>query len=178
MKTSLGLLEVSGLALAIGVADVMAKAASVTIIGMESTKGSGWTLVKIAGDVASVNAAIAGGAALARQHHGLVASAVLARPADSLRVHWQPTRPPGVPATTPPIDNPVSAPVADIPLSDADTAADAPQFAAETETESAIAAAPSVRPTARCNLCLDPACPRQKGERRFLCIHTGKRGKA
>lgn len=35
MKTSLGLLEVSGLALAIGAADVMAKAAAVTLIGIE-----------------------------------------------------------------------------------------------------------------------------------------------
>ncbi|MFG5974838.1 hypothetical protein N4Q55_27905, partial [Salmonella enterica subsp. enterica serovar Pomona] len=29
-----------------------------------------------------------------------------------------------------------------------------------------------------CNLCLDPKCPRQKGEPRTLCIHSGKRGEA
>ena len=29
-----------------------------------------------------------------------------------------------------------------------------------------------------CNLCLDPACPRQKGEPRTLCLHSGKRGEA
>ncbi|MDT1909220.1 microcompartment protein, partial [Acinetobacter baumannii] len=29
-----------------------------------------------------------------------------------------------------------------------------------------------------CNLCLDPKCPRQKGEPRTLCIHPGKRGEA
>ncbi len=61
MKQSLGLLEVSGLALAISCADAMAKAASITLVGLEKTNGSGWTLIKITGDVASVNAAIATG---------------------------------------------------------------------------------------------------------------------
>lgn len=56
MKQSLGLLEVSGLALAISCADAMAKAASITLVGLEKTNGSGWTLIKITGDVASVNA--------------------------------------------------------------------------------------------------------------------------
>lgn len=60
MKQSLGLLEISGLALAISCADAMAKAASITLVGLEKTNGSGWTLIKITGDVASVNAAIAG----------------------------------------------------------------------------------------------------------------------
>lgn len=54
MKQSLGLLEVSGLALAISCADVMAKAASITLVGLEKTNGSGWTVIKIIGDVASV----------------------------------------------------------------------------------------------------------------------------
>ncbi len=46
MKQSLGLLEVSGLALAISCADAMAKAASITLVGLEKTNGSGWTLIK------------------------------------------------------------------------------------------------------------------------------------
>lgn len=50
MKQSLGLLEVSGLALAISCADVMAKAASITLVGLEKTHGSGWTVIKITGD--------------------------------------------------------------------------------------------------------------------------------
>lgn len=66
MKQSLGLLEVSGLALAISCADAMAKAASITLVGLEKTNGSGWTLIKITGDVASVNAAIATGARFRR----------------------------------------------------------------------------------------------------------------
>jgi microcompartment protein CcmL/EutN len=41
VKTSLGLLEVSGLALAIGAADAMAKAASVSLIDIEKTQRLG-----------------------------------------------------------------------------------------------------------------------------------------
>ncbi|SUI20075.1 propanediol utilization polyhedral bodies protein [Salmonella enterica subsp. salamae] len=77
MKQSLGLLEVSGLALAISCADVMAKAASITLVGLEKTHGSGWTVIKITGDVASVQAAIITGASFADQRHGLIAHKVI-----------------------------------------------------------------------------------------------------
>ncbi|ELX3159144.1 microcompartment protein, partial [Salmonella enterica] len=38
--------------------------------------------------------------------------------------------------------------------------------------------APQESELVSCNLCLDPKCPRQKGETRTLCIHSGKRGEA
>lgn len=82
MKQSLGLLEVSGLALAISCADVMAKAASITLVGLEKTNGSGWTVIKIIGDVASVQAAISTGVSFADQRDGLVAHKVISRPGD------------------------------------------------------------------------------------------------
>ena len=84
MKTSLGLLEVAGLALAIEAADIMAKAANVNIAGIQRTNGSGWMLVSVTGDVAAVNAAIANGAELARRSGGWVASRVIPRPAGAL----------------------------------------------------------------------------------------------
>ncbi|MCV3254831.1 BMC domain-containing protein, partial [Escherichia albertii] len=87
MKQSLGLLEISGLALAISCADAMAKAASITLVGLEKTNGSGWTLIKIIGDVASVNAAIATGASFAGQRNGLVAHKVIARPGEGILPH-------------------------------------------------------------------------------------------
>lgn len=65
MKQSLGLLEVCGLALAISCADIMAKSASITLVALEKTNGSGWTVIKITGDVASVQAAITTGAQFA-----------------------------------------------------------------------------------------------------------------
>ncbi|HEN3565173.1 TPA: BMC domain-containing protein [Yersinia enterocolitica] len=199
MKTSLGLLEVSGLALAIGAADVMAKAASVTLIGIEKTNGSGWMLIRLTGDVASVQAAISTGAAFAQLHQGLVSSAVLARPADPLMAYWQAPRiePVATEATT--LSEPAQQVVAEMVMTEsptidecdeaettrpADTATDdEPEIAlgvAIMDLGVAIQSAESeAPPTPRvsCNLCLDPACRRHKGEPRFRCIHLGKRGK-
>lgn len=138
MKQSLGLLEVSGLALAISCADVMAKAASITLVGLEKTNGSGWTVIKITGDVASVNAAIETGASFAGQRNGLVAHKVIARPGEGI-----------LSRTTEALNARVEA----------------------SETPAATVTSESIS----CNLCLDPACQRQKGEPRSLCLHSDKR---
>ncbi len=84
MKQSLGLLEVCGLALAVSCADIMAKSASITLVALEKTNGSGWTVIKITGDVASVQAAITTGAQFAEQRNGLVAHKVIARPGEGI----------------------------------------------------------------------------------------------
>lgn len=84
MKQSLGLLEVCGLALAISCADIMAKSASITLLALEKTNGSGWMVIKITGDVASVQAAITTGAHFAEQWNGLVAHKVIARPGEGI----------------------------------------------------------------------------------------------
>lgn len=149
MKQSLGLLEVSGLALAISCADVMAKAASITLVGLEKTHGSGWTVIKITGDVASVQSAIITGASFADLRHGLVAQKVIARPGEGILSRATVVKPSPVPP---------------------------PSLEPETEVvvEESI---PETEPEDReisCNLCLDPACTRQKGEPRSLCLHSGK----
>ncbi|HHI0053058.1 TPA: BMC domain-containing protein [Klebsiella quasipneumoniae] len=151
VKQSLGLLEVCGLALAISCADIMAKSASITLVALEKTNGSGWTVIKITGDVASVQAAITTGAHFAEQRNGLVAHKVIARPGEGI-----------LPAETPP--PPVIAP----------EKSDVAAIAAEAPAEEA----PQEPELVSCNLCLDPKCPRQKGEPRSLCIHPGKRGEA
>ncbi|QWA09303.1 BMC domain-containing protein [Sodalis ligni] len=81
MQHSLGLIEVTGLSLAITVADAMAKTASVGLLGVERTIGSGWMLVKIHGDVASVRTALSAGEEMARSCSGFVACTTIARPA-------------------------------------------------------------------------------------------------
>lgn len=149
MKQSLGLLEVSGLALAITCADAMAKAAAITLLALEKTNGSGWMVVKIAGDVASVQAAVMTGAELAERQQGLVAQKVIARPGAGLL----PVR----------VEAPLPAPD-DVAVTEGNAApADIPSHSTEQVT---------------CNLCLDPHCPRQKGEPRSQCLHAGKRGDA
>ncbi|MBW5828408.1 BMC domain-containing protein [Yersinia kristensenii] len=201
MKTSLGLLEVSGLALAIGAADAMAKSASINLIGIEKTNGSGWMLIRLTGDVASVQAAISTGAAFAQQHHGLVSSAVLARPADALMAHWQTPKLEPITAKSTTLSQPAPAVVIEAiipeipafeeeeaeaaPISqpanaasddEPDVALDVEIMAQDVEIKSAESEAlPAL--CVSCNLCLDPACRRHKGEPRFRCIHLGKRGK-
>ncbi|EHG6149641.1 BMC domain-containing protein [Escherichia fergusonii] len=142
MKQSLGLLEVSGLALAISCADVMAKAAAITLVGFEKTNGSGWMMITITGDVASVQSAIITGASFAEQRQGLVAHKVIARPGEGILTPFS-----------------AAAPVTEV-VTEADTAEEIPAGDLE----------------ASCNLCLDPACPRQKGEPRSLCLYSAKKG--
>ncbi|HGY3715076.1 BMC domain-containing protein [Citrobacter sp. Res13-Sevr-PEB04-36] len=154
MKQSLGLLEVSGLALAISCADVMAKAASITLVGLEKTNGSGWTVIKIIGDVASVQAAISTGASFADQRQGLVAHKVISRPGEGILSHSVVSMPEPIPEPAP------------------------VEVEVQVVVESELPEAPQDAELISCNLCLDPACTRQKGEPRSLCLHSGKRGEA
>lgn len=154
MKQSLGLLEVSGLALAISCADVMAKAASITLAGLEKTNGSGWTVIKIIGDVASVQAAISTGASFADQRQGLVAHKVISRPGEGILSHSVVSMPEPIPEPAP------------------------VEVEVQVVVENELPEAPQDAELISCNLCLDPACTRQKGEPRSLCLHSGKRGEA
>ncbi len=106
--------------------------------------------MKIAGDVASVQAAVMTGAELAERQQGLVAQKVIAGPGEGLL----PAGPrPGAPSPAP-----------DVAVTEENTAlTDAPSHSTERVT---------------CNLCLDPHCPRQKGDPRSQCLHAGKRGDA
>nr|WP_256995352.1 BMC domain-containing protein [Citrobacter koseri] len=150
----MGLLEVSGLALAISCADVMAKAASITLVGLERTNGSGWTVIKITGDVASVQSAIITGASFADQQQGLIAHKVIARPGEGILSRAKVIPPAPMPAPEPETE----------PESEPDVVV-VEESAPEAEPEAGMVS---------CNLCLDPACKRQKGEPRSLCLHSGK----
>lgn len=164
MKQSLGLLEVSGLALAISCADVMAKAASITLLGMEKTNGSGWTVIKVAGDVASVQSAIITGAHFAEARNGLVAQKVIARPADGILARAP--EPAIASSALPEISN-ENTEIPDETVTEESPANEEPPTVAAQAAEVGLVT---------CNLCLDPACPRQKGEPRTLCVHSGQRG--
>lgn len=84
MKDSLGLLEVAGLLGAITASDAMVKAANVRLIGIEKTRGLGWMTVKVAGDVAAVEAAVQTGVALTKGMNLYVAHKVIPRPTEGL----------------------------------------------------------------------------------------------
>ncbi len=85
VKESLGLLEVAGLLGAISASDAMVKAANVRIVGIEKAKGFGWMTVKVAGDVAAVDAAVQTGIAITKGMNLYVGSdKVIPRPAEGL----------------------------------------------------------------------------------------------
>ncbi|MEN6567450.1 MAG: BMC domain-containing protein [Veillonellales bacterium] len=66
MSGALGLIQVEALSAAYAAADAALKAADVTIVGLERVKGGGLMLLKITGDVASVQAAVDSGLLVAR----------------------------------------------------------------------------------------------------------------
>jgi microcompartment protein CcmL/EutN len=84
MKQALGLIEIQGLSTAVLVADTMVKAANVTILEIENSKGQGYMTVKVAGDVGAVNAAVSAGKQTGLENQKLVSFKVIARPADSV----------------------------------------------------------------------------------------------
>ena len=78
-QQALGMVETRGLTAAIEAADVMTKAAEVTLVGTEKI-GSGLVTVLVRGDVGAVKAAVESGAASAARLGELVASHVIPRP--------------------------------------------------------------------------------------------------
>lgn len=78
---SLGLVEVEGLCVGIATCDVMVKASNVKVIELENTKGGGYTLIKVEGDVGAVNAACQVGSAYAKEEGKLISVKVIPRPA-------------------------------------------------------------------------------------------------
>lgn len=84
MKEALGLLEVAGLTAAIKAADVMVKAANVTILNVEKARGGGWMTVKVTGDVGAVQAAVQAGVAQAKHERHYIAHKVIPRPAEGI----------------------------------------------------------------------------------------------
>lgn len=84
MEQSLGLVEVKGLCSAIETADVMVKAANVTLVELEAARGSGMMTIKVIGDVGAVKAAVEAGRAQALTDGSLVSVDVIARPTKAL----------------------------------------------------------------------------------------------
>lgn len=79
-RQALGLIETAGLVAAIEAADAAVKSADVKLIGYELTRGGGWTVVKIVGDVAAVQAAVQAARAAAGGVGKVVATHVIPRP--------------------------------------------------------------------------------------------------
>lgn len=83
MNKAIGLIETKGLVGLVEASDAMCKAASVDLVKTIQI-GAGFVTAVVEGDVGSVNAAVAAGAAAAKAVGELVASHVIARPHESL----------------------------------------------------------------------------------------------
>lgn len=84
LTMSLGTIEVYGLPAAVLAADVACKAANVRLIGYETTDGMGMVSVKIEGQVAAVQAAIAAAAHAASELTTVFATSVIPRPNEQI----------------------------------------------------------------------------------------------
>lgn len=80
---ALGLIETLGLVAATEAADAMVKAARVQLLSKQQV-GGGLITILVAGDTASVQAAVAAGAAAAREIGVVVSAHVIARPDDDV----------------------------------------------------------------------------------------------
>ena len=83
MQDAIGMIETRGLVALVQATDAMAKAANVEITGTVQI-GGGMVTTIVKGDVGSVRAAVEAGASAASQVGELIASHVIARPADGL----------------------------------------------------------------------------------------------
>ena len=83
-QKSLGLIETQGRAAGVVAADAAVKSANVELIGYELTKGGGWTLIKVQGDVGAVKAAVDAAAVAAGKVNRVVSTRVIARPSSYL----------------------------------------------------------------------------------------------
>jgi microcompartment protein CcmL/EutN len=80
MNKALGLIETIGLVCAIEAADAAVKAANVTLLGYENTRGSGKITIKLVGDVGAVQAAVSAGVAAAQRIGKVYSQSVIPRP--------------------------------------------------------------------------------------------------
>lgn len=145
LEFALGLVETKGLIAAIEAADAAVKAANVTLVGKDVTKGALVT-IKIIGEVAAVQSAVEAGAAAAARVGELVSKHVIPRPAEGMEVFvYKSTTPATPPKTAPPAPAPSGAKTEGTPRQ-ARTQGSAPITAAVRAAQSGAKAAPKQAP--------------------------------
>jgi ethanolamine utilization protein EutM len=195
VKNALGLIETIGLVAAVTAADAAVKTANVELAGYELSRGGGLVVVKVFGDVGAVKAAVDGARVAASKVGTVWATHVIPRPHSELSgilltsetvgldkpfclkstVAVEPVKVAVNPLDTQPTVAEPKPVVAEKKL-----VADAAESASEVDEKSAGAATlvPQSKSTvASCNLCLDPACGRKKGDPKVNCIHYDQNNK-
>lgn len=86
MKEAIGIIETVGLVAAISAADTALKAADITLIGYENSRGSGLISVKISGKIGAVKAAIDAVEDEAKKTKGINGKLVIPRPQEDIEL--------------------------------------------------------------------------------------------
>ena len=169
-QQALGLIEAVGLPVAIEAADAALKAANVTLIGYEKTKGMGYIVVKLRGDVGAVKAAVEAGVASASRVGKVFSHHVIPRPHENTELLIsQVDRGPVRPASTEEAAKQPEAAPAPLPVEEVAKQPDAEPAPVEEAAKQPETVAGAQQAT--CNLCNDPACRRLPGQLHRLCIH-------
>lgn len=179
VKDALGLIEAVGLTAAVEAADAAVKAANVRLIGYELSKGGGLVVVKLAGDVGAVKAAVEAGKAAAGKINKVWAVHVIARPHHELEQLVLTKETVGSKAA---LDDSVKSEVVEsAALEETEkealielTGEELQELEAEITEETSSEEALQEEAEITCNLCGDPKCPRTKGEPKVTCLYYGK----
>ncbi|WP_413358118.1 BMC domain-containing protein [Robertmurraya sp. 2P01SA] len=178
-QEALGLIEVIGLVPALEAADASLKAANVRFVGYE-TVTPGMVTVKIEGDVGAVQAAVAAGKMSASNIGTVVSSLVIPRPALALNQFHQ-----SLETAEEKEAEPLNIVEPQEEKSDLASGIEQQEVSTAIEEEVEVNDAVATREQemesedsseiskeeASCNLCNDPACTREKGQPRTLCLH-------
>lgn len=180
MRQAAGFIEMRGLAAAITAADIALKAANIELVGVELTRGMGYAVVKIQGDVGAVRAAVDAATSARETANYFVAKDIIARPSldlDAL-IYSEETKGLLKEETSLEekeeekevvVENQVQENTSQDPEEEEERLESPQPDQAEDLKEETPALEEAKEAT--CNLCHDPACPRQKGEPRADCIH-------
>lgn len=188
VKNALGLIETVGLVSAVAAADAAVKAANVELAGYELSRGGGLVVVKLFGDVGAVKAAVDAARIAASKVGTVWATHVIPLPHSELSGILLTSETVGL-DKSPCITAKVAAEPVKVAVNPLDAEPDAAEqkpdvvdaeSVGEVDKNSSGAATlvpQSSSAVASCNLCLDPACGRKKGDPKVNCIHYEQNNK-
>lgn len=176
MRQAAGFIEMRGLAAAITAADIALKAANIELVGVELTRGMGYAVVKIQGDVGAVRAAVDAATSARETANYFVAKDIIARPSLDLDALIYSKETKGLLKEETSLEEKeevVESQVQENTSQDPEEEEERLESPQPDQAEDLKEETPALEEAkeATCNLCHDPACPRQKGEPRADCIH-------
>lgn len=175
MQQALGLIETVGLAAAYEAADTALKTANVNLLGYELSKGDGMVTVKISGKVGAVQAGIKAAQMAASLVNKVYSVKVIPRPSHMVErmVYTNET----VLYSEEYIGNEADV-IERIDENESEQIDVQTEDISETKEKESKAAPEMVEEQMvlqeSCNICGDPACPRQKGDPKRRCLHYFK----